>query len=128
MEPSTSIVLCGVKDVLALAICSGEVCGVMWAEEVHTNGEASTSGRVGPPDVLLGGGKSRFSAVVLDAEGVAAHGALRECCVFVVPQARLCMHNNSAGLRLPYTRIHVLSHANSLGPGRSSAAALLILC
>ena len=58
----------------------------MCAAEIDRNGEASTSGRANPLDAPLGGDKSRFSAVVLDSEGVAADGALRECCVFVVPQ------------------------------------------
>jgi len=57
------------------------------AAEIDGNGEASTSGRANPLDAPLGGDKSRFSAVVLDSEGIAADGALRECCVFVVPQA-----------------------------------------
>ena len=49
---------------------------------------AGDGGRANPLDAPLGGGKFRYSAVVLDCEGVAAQGALRECCVFVVPQVR----------------------------------------
>lgn len=52
--------------------------------------EASVSGRGNPLDAPLGGGRARFSAVVLDSEGIAAEGALRECCVFVVPQVGAC--------------------------------------
>ena len=48
--------------------------------------ETSTSGRGNPLDAPLGGGRSRYSAIVLDLEGTAAEGSLRECCVFVVPQ------------------------------------------
>ena len=51
--------------------------------------ETSTSGRGNPLDAPLGGGRSRYSAVVLDLEGTAAEGSLRECCVFVVPQVRM---------------------------------------
>lgn len=61
------------------AVCAGEA---------HSNGDASSTGRVNPLDVPLGGGRSRYSAVVLDSEGIAADGALRDCCVFVVPQVR----------------------------------------
>lgn len=50
---------------------------------------ASTSGRGNPLDAPLGGEKAKYSAVVLDVEGIAADGALRECCVFVVPQASI---------------------------------------
>ena len=53
-----------------------------------TDEETSTSGRGNPLDVPLGGGRSRYSAIVLDLEGTAAEGALRDCCVFVVPQVR----------------------------------------
>ena len=77
-----------VTAVLAILNCSSDARHAVCAGEVHTNGDASASGRINPLDVPLGGGKSRYSAVVLDSEGVAAQGALRECCVFVVPQAR----------------------------------------
>ncbi|CAK0783523.1 hypothetical protein CVIRNUC_006722 [Coccomyxa viridis] len=58
------------------------------AQDTDQDEEASTSGRGNPLDAPLGGEKARYSAVVLDVEGIAADGALRECCVFVVPQGR----------------------------------------